>query len=307
MTPEEILDVPACALTQAQRESYLEQGCLVVEGAVDDNRLSSLRRAVAELEERARVPEDCPSDFEFESCEDNSTFQLRQLLCSADHHPVFWSFASGPPMTDIVADVVGPNVEYMQSNVTFKRPGGRGFPWHQDIALIPHSNLSPLMAFIFLEDVTEEMGPTRMIPGSHRGERFDHYDEHGNWTGVISDQDIERLPLDEAVTATGPAGTVLLCNCATVHSAAPNRGTRPRPMVITGYVSPDTHCYVDLHALFASQYIGRVVRGESTKDIHSETFRMRMPPDWRDYQGVRIDDLEHQHAGATARTGAAGC
>ena len=234
MTPDEILDFPPLSLTQEQRAFYLQQGYLLVENAVDEPRLACLRAAVREVQTRARVPETRPAEFEFETPEGGGETALRQLLSAADCHPEFWSHACRPPITHLVADVIGPNVKFMQANVVFKQPGGRGFPWHQDIALLPCSNLSPLMVFTFLEDVTAEMGPTELLPGSHLTGLHDHYDERGNWLGNIGNHELEKLPTETAVSAVGPAGSVLLANCATVHCAAPNRSRRPRPMVISG-------------------------------------------------------------------------
>ena len=291
MTPQAILDVAPLVLTQQQRACYLEQGYLLVKDVVDEATLQRLKDALGELRDRGCLSQDCSTDFEFDVTEGNDTTELRQVLCSADHHPTLWSYASRPPMTDLVADVVGPNVKFMQANVSFKRPGGRGFPWHQDIAFLPCSNLSPLMVFTFLEDVTPDMGPTKLIPGSHGGERYDHYDENGNWLGKIADHEVQRIPVEKAVSVTGPAGSVLMVNCAIVHSAEPNCSTRPRPMVINGYTSGDAYCYIDMDSLYPSKYNWRIVRGEATSCLHSEEFRWKMPPDWRVHEGVRIDNL----------------
>ena len=294
MTPEAILDIPPLTLTQPQRALYLEQGYLLVEDAVDKTRLEPLRAAVRELQDRAREPEACPVEFEFEVPEGSEDTELRQLLSAADFHPGLWAHASGPPITTLVADVIGPNVKFMQANIVFKQPGGRGFPWHQDIALLPCSNRSPLMVFTYLEDVTPEMGPTNLIPGSHLEGTYDHYDEQGSWLGNIGDHDLERLPLGEAVSAVAPAGTVLLLNCATVHSADRNGSTRARPMVISGYISADTFCYIDIDALFPSQHSWQIVGGEATGYIHNQEHSLKMPPDWRSHEGVRIDNLAKQ-------------
>ena len=109
MTPEEILDIPPLTLTQEQREHYLEQGYLLVRDAVTDARLEGLRAVVRELEERALHPESCPPEFEFEKLNDRST--LRQLLSAADFHPALWSHAAEPPITNLVVDVIGPDVK----------------------------------------------------------------------------------------------------------------------------------------------------------------------------------------------------
>ena len=290
MTPEEILDQPAQVLTQAQRESYMQDGFLLAEGIVDAALLTRLQAAADQLLQRSRHPDECTSDFEFETPQGSDEPSLRQVLCSADYLPELWAYASEPPLVDLIADVVGPNIKFFQANVSFKAPGGRGFPWHQDLAFIPSSNRSPLMAFTFLEDVTSAMGPTELIPGSHRSEVYDHYDEEGNWLGVIGEHEVPRLPVEKAVSICGPAGSVLLVNCGVVHSAKPNRANYPRPMVISGYSAADSICYVD--GLYHSRYNWRLVRGQASGYVHNQAQRMKMPPDWSAHQGLRIDNLD---------------
>ena len=198
-----------------------------------------------------------------------------------------------PPIIDLVADVVGPNVKFWQANVAFKVPGGRGFPWHQDYAFIGASNLSPMMTFTFLEDVVPEMGPTKIIPGSHLHEPYDHYDQDGNWIGVIAHHELERVPSEEAVEICAPAGAILMASCAVVHMAERNTGDRARPVVINGYMSADTYCYVE--SPYQSRYNWRIVRGEQPDDIDGDGPRMKLPPDWVTYEGVRIDNLSHEY------------
>ena len=130
--------------------------------------------------------------------------------------------------------------------MSFKSPGGRGFDWHQDIVFFPSSNLSPLMTLAFLEDVTLEMGPTRVIPGSHRGPVYDHYDTDGKWLGLIGEHEKNQIKHDDAVSVTGPAGSILITNCAILHSALPNGSGHRRPMVIIGYQSADAISYADI-------------------------------------------------------------
>ena len=179
----------------------------------------------------------------------------------------------------------------MFSAVSFKLPGGRGFPWHQDFAFLPSSNLSPVNTFTFLEDVVSEMGPTKLIPGSHRHVPYDHYDEDGNWLGRISDHDLQRVPDQEAVEVCGPAGSVLVFNLAMLHMAEPSQGRRARPMIQNGYMSADAICYVT--SLYQSRYNWQVVRGERPLYIDNHGPRWKLPPAWEHHDGVRIDNLEH--------------
>ena len=294
MTPEEILDHAPRLLTRSQREFFFSQGYLLVERAVDATRLARLRETLAALETQGEEPE-TPSDFEFETLPGGGR-RLRQVLCAADYHSEIWNFVSSAPMTDLAADVVGPNVQFRESGVSFKSPGGRGFDWHQDIVFFPSSNRSPIMTLTFVDDVEADMGPTRVIPGSHLGDIHDHYDADGNWLGLIGDHVKHRIPEAESVEMTGPAGSVLVTSCGLVHAAGENRAARRRPMVLAGYASADTVSFAGVP--YKSRYRWQIVQGEATREIHSDAQRLKMPPDWDSHQGIRIDNLYQQQSEA---------
>jgi ectoine hydroxylase-related dioxygenase (phytanoyl-CoA dioxygenase family) len=293
VSPEEILSHRPRILSQAQREAFFAQGYLLVERALDAARLERLQAAFAALEARGEEPE-CPADFEFETLPDGAR-GLRQVLCAADYHPEIWSYVSSAPMTDIAADLVGPNVQFRESGISFKSPGGRGFDWHQDIVFFPSSNRSPIMTLTFVEDVASDMGPTRVIPGSHLGEVYDHYDAEGHWLGLIGEHVKHRIPVAESVEMTGPAGSVLVTSCGIVHAAGENRASSRRPMVLAGYASADTVSYGGIP--YKSRYRWRIVEGEPTREIHSDALRLKLPPDWDAYEGIRIDDLYQRQDG----------
>ena len=287
MRPEDILNHSPRVLTDEQRRFYFDNGYLLVQGFLDDGILKTLRDAMKALVTRAETPADCPAEFEFETTEDGK--QLRQVLCVADHHPALWTYASRAPMTDLAADLVGPDVKFREATVSFKSPGGRGFDWHQDIVFFPSSNLSPLMTLAFLEDVTLEMGPTRVIPGSHRGPVYDHYDTDGKWLGLIGEHEKDQIKHDDAVSVTGPAGSILITNCAILHSALPNGSGHRRPMVIIGYQSADAISYADIP--YQSRYKWEIVSGAASAFVHTEAYELKMPPDWAEHDGIRIDNL----------------
>ncbi len=148
------------------------------------------------------------------------------------------------------------------------------------------------MTLTFVEDVEADMGPTRVIPGSHLGEVYDHYDAEGNWLGLIGEHIKHRIPEADSIEMTGPAGSVLVTNCGIVHAAGENRAARRRPMVLAGYASADTVSFAGVP--YKSRYRWRIVAGEATRAIHSDAQRLKMPPDWDSHQGIRIDDLYQQ-------------
>ncbi len=278
MTPEQILSHPPIVLDQDQRERFFEQGYLVLEGFLPEAWRERLRAAMEELRERAKQPEDPSSDFELEDDPGGGPPRLRQVLCAPDYHDDLWAYASQPPQIDIVADLVGPDVKFREANVAYKPARGGGFKWHQDVAFFPHSNMALLMVLTFLDEVTPDQGPTMVVPGSHLGEVYDHYDADGQWLGVLADGEKARAPIAKAVDLTGPAGTLVITHCGILHGARRNESSRGRPVVINGYSAADAVPYAPIP--YYSRYRWKIVRGQSARYVHSEDLRLKMPPDW---------------------------
>ena len=124
MTPEQVLSYPARVLSQVQRESYFERGYVLAERIVPDRWLERLQAATAELTERSRALTDSNPMFDLEDGHSAETPRLRRVTNTNEAHPTFWAYISESLVTDIAADLVGPNVKFMDSNFNFKSAGG---------------------------------------------------------------------------------------------------------------------------------------------------------------------------------------
>jgi hypothetical protein len=101
-----------------------------------------------------------------------------------------------------------------------------------------------VMLFLF-SDVGPDDAPTRLRNGSHThvARRLLPRGDTGMSLRELADDGFASTRHCEESLATGPAGTVYLCHPFIVHSAQPNRGTRPRflaqpPLVPTGEFHP---------------------------------------------------------------------
>jgi len=279
MTPEDILKHPANVLSQAQREFYFAHGYVKVEDVLPRAMLDALRAATNELLEESRGIAKSNARFDLGPDHGADTPRPRRIRAAVDQHPAYWAFASSPLMADIAADVVGPDVKFHSSKVNFKWPrGAEEVRWHQDIPAWPHTNFSPVTIGVYLEDVTAAEGPLAMIPGSHEGELFDHQDPSGKWTGYISDEDLKRVPLDTADELDGPAGTVILLNCRTIHGSRPAVANKPRPMMLNVYSSADA--FMLGAPPTPTSHTGEIIRGKPARWSHNDPRPCRIPPDW---------------------------
>ena len=289
MTPEDILAQPANILSQADREFFFDHGYLFPERIIPPDWLERLCAASVALAERSLDESRRTADFEYEEDPAGGPPRLRQIINAVDYHPEFWAYASSLFLTDLVADLVGPDVKFRESAMSYKPPmGAGGFKWHQDLAFYPSSNRSLIMMLHLLDDVTADQGPTRIIPGSHKDELYDHYDEQGTWLGVMGDHDVKRQRIEDAIPITGPPGSILITDTNIVHAAGRNESGRGRPMALTGYQSADTFSLTEIPYLSTHRW--EIVRGRPASHAHTEALVMKMPPDWPRYAETRMDN-----------------
>lgn len=125
-----------------------------------------------------------------------------------------------PNLLDFAERVLGPFVQ--MDNLTFmgfpsvpkEQAIGKASGWHRDIwAYRPtHGEYVPPLAcnaITYLQDLTEEYGPLRVIPGSHRRD-----------IGIAPEQG--QMPHAEEVIVPVEAGDVVFTHAALLHSGTPN-------------------------------------------------------------------------------------
>jgi len=250
-------------LSEDQRAAYQHDGFISLQGVVGSEWLERLRGVVAEFIEQSRSLTESTPLFDLEADHTPERPRLRRLVSPADLHPTFWKFASESVLVDIVEDLIGPDIKFHHGKLNFKAPaGGEAVKWHQDIQFWPHTNYSPLTLGVFLEDVSSGMGNVGFIPGSHRLELFDQYDGD-EWVGCLNAQDCEKLDTADAVYPVGPAGTVTVHNCRTVHGSAKNESERERPLLLQTYAAADAFVYTDL--VRKSPHGDRLIRGRPAR------------------------------------------
>ena len=288
MTPEEILAHPPRVLSQAQRESYFEHGYVLVEGAIPMDWIERLRAAIGELLDRSRDYTESDSVYDLEPGHTADSPRLRRITNPSWQHPVVWEYASESIMVEVVADLIGPNVKFLDTQMNFKwARGGEEIRWHQDMPYFPHTNYNVLSTGTFLEDVGPDQAPMGVIPGSQEGELFNLYGEDGQWSGHILDSDLAGVDLDRVTYLTGPAGTLQVHSARTVHASARNNSDRGRPILIGAYAAADAFGYVPYPV--PTPYLNRIVRGEPARYAHHDPRPCPIPPDWskgRGYQSI---------------------
>jgi hypothetical protein len=208
---------------------------------VPEHWLAQLRAAMGELLDRSRAKTETDSIYVLEEGHSADSPRLHRVASPQDQHPTFWNFMTDPVMTDLAADVVGPDVKFHHAKLNVKSgKGSRGFSWHQDIPAWPHTDFSPVTIGIYIDGCTDDQGPLTVAEGSHDGPLFSMYDDAGNYVVKIRDRDLGWLTQDKIRRVTGGPGTTLLLNCRAVHGSAPNKAEAARPLLLPVYSSADS-------------------------------------------------------------------
>ena len=157
--------------------------------------------------------------------------------------------------------------------------------WHQDIQFWPHTNYDVLTIGVYLQDVDDSMAPMGVVPKSHAGPLFDLYDAKGAWTGNIRDADMPEVDVGAAEYLKGPAGSITVHNCRSVHGSAPNMSDRPRPLLLCAYSAADAIPITNLTA--GSSRSETFIRGEPARWVRFDPRPCLMPPDWSKRGGYK--------------------
>jgi ectoine hydroxylase len=280
MTPELVRAIRPKVLTLKQREHYFSEGYLYVERAIGDDWLRRLRAATDELIEHSRKVTRSDTIFDLEPAHRPDAPRLRRVSNPVEQHPVFWEYCLNSALADIVADLVGPDVKFHHSKLNFKwAQGGEEVKWHYDISFWPHTNYSPLTVGTYLYDCGMDQGPLGVMPRSHLIDpMLSQYDAKGNWTGCLSEADVAKLDTSKTVYLTGPAGSLTIHNCRTLHSSPTNESDLGRPLLLNTMTSADAFPYTvnpikPKHDQF-------MLRGKRALFAHHDPRPCLVPPDW---------------------------
>jgi ectoine hydroxylase-related dioxygenase (phytanoyl-CoA dioxygenase family) len=279
MRPESILANEPLVLSQQARETYFAQGYVVAESFLEDEWLQRMRAAYRAAIERSRDVEASNQWFSLQSDHSHDEPRIQRIERLPDQDSEFWNFVLESRLADLSADIVGPDVVYRDSMINVKSPGqGGAVAWHQDLPFYPHTNTSTIQILIALYDVPAEQGPLELIPGSHRGPIYEHYDDAGNWTGKVCAADLDAIDWDSKITLPCKAGDAIVLHPLTLHGSGPNQSQHNRPYLIHGISAADAISYTPM--TWGNSHTGELIRGKPARFAHHEDMIIPLPPDW---------------------------
>ena len=271
--------LPAGPLTETQVTAFWRDGYVLMDGAVSTGQLAALRGAVAGWVEESRDHDgpwgttmDGRGRFDVQPGHSAEYPALRRVASPQEVCDVHLRIMRDSLLVDAAAQLVGPDLVVNNVKTNCKQPGvGTTVRFHQDFAYEAHSNDDMLAALLFVDDVTLNNGPLEVVPGTHRGPIFDHWQD-GVFTGTIADRDLAGL--GEPVACFGPAGSACLMHTRLVHGSAANLAEHPRTLAIFSYRSEDSRILHPNH--LPSIYEGEVVRGVATGRVRTSSYEMAL-------------------------------
>jgi hypothetical protein len=149
----------------------------------------------------------------------------------------FVELVTHPWLTAVCEAVLGPDYVFVEIGFDVPNPGSLDQPWHRDFAAPPETvvgrRLSSLAFNVTTVDVTDEMGPFEIAPGTQwdDGGPFDH--------GMFPPRELWGRYEARAQRKLPQMGDLACRSALTVHRGTANRSERPRPVLVLGVEAAD--------------------------------------------------------------------
>ncbi len=181
-------------------------GIAMLAGACDAERTARLRTALVDAAAAERA-DGTATEYHGGSCQ--RVYRLPAL------DPVFLDAAADPAVLDVARAVLGRDVLLSNLSANIVGAGGRNMSVHSDQGFLPTPWVEPwgLQVIWPLDDFTEEIGATRVVPGSHRAEGPPE----------------RAVRPDETLPVVCPAGTLILLDGRLWHGTGAHRGAPTPP------------------------------------------------------------------------------
>lgn len=235
---------------ESHRASLREQGYCVIEDVLGPAEVADVRRRLVEAaaeSERRGIP------TRIEALDPNEhNVRVFNLL---DLDPVFIDLISHPLALEVVRDVLTDDFIISNFTANIAKPGSGSMMIHSDLAaVLPEPWHAPWSFNIIwcLDDVRDENGATRFLPGSHRYERL---------------EDLPEDMADRMVPFEAKAGSIVAMDGRLWHTSGVNRTREEERALLFGYYS---------RSFIRPQWNFNVGLSEATQAMLSPELRKRL-------------------------------
>jgi len=221
------------------------------------------------------------SDGNFKLDEKSSKPLLKRVNLPSKVHPVFREIHHHDKLLDIVSDLIGPSIRYIQHDCLYMDVPATSIKWHQDWVFWPHTNQSLVTGFLSIDDSCRENGCLQVVPGSHKGPFYNHFIED-KFASEINDATFDP---NLAVHVEVPAGGISFHHPFTVHGSAANQSNRPKRYLVFSFGATDAWPLMGVVGkewelwgpVDWDRYCSTVVRGKASKFPRMEALPVSLP------------------------------
>jgi hypothetical protein len=234
------MNMLAFSLTTDQARHFRETGYLVLPRICPPDEVVSLKKIIDRLFAE-KIGWEQGAQFDMLSPDDGATPPSSlQIIDPVVFAPELRQTQFRRTALAMARQLLGPDARCSYEHAIYKPPYvGGATPWHQDEAF--HDSGPPADAAISiwmpLQDVTDENGCLRFIPGSHLGEILSHRSPN-------NDPRIHSLECDGAFDAAAAvscplaAGGATIHHSRTLHAAGPNTSASARSAYVLTFSAP---------------------------------------------------------------------
>jgi len=230
-------------LTSVELEQFHNQGFIHIQGFANEQTRDEMLAAATTLAEHKAAGKDIADALVLpEAALDQSlplSRRTSKIFRIHRHEQVFREFATAADTTDIVAGILGDNVDCFLSQFIFKQPGALGQPWHQDAFYFPFEGPPQLGLWLAVTEARMDNGPLWVLPGSHREPVHQAVKDqriHANYAYV----EIVDHNMDAAVPVLMQAGDLLIFHSHLMHKSTDNNSDALRAAMVYHYATADT-------------------------------------------------------------------
>ncbi|MGX9314574.1 phytanoyl-CoA dioxygenase family protein [Pantoea ananatis] len=269
-------------IEQWQVDQYHQQGFLVVEDVLTGEEIAALQHDFDQWVEESRSQsapwgdtQDGRSRFDIESDHSAEHPSLRRVSSPNDISAAYRHAALQSRMAQIVGQLIGGSgARYHHSKINSKLPHtATKVEWHQDFLFTPHSNDDIVTALLMVSEVTPENGPLNVVPGSHRGPLYSHWQD-GRFTGAVEPA-VVKEQCQQPSACFGPSGSVCFMHTRLLHASSPNETEWPRTLFIAVYAAEDALPFGENP--LPSPDAGTLVYGDESGMVRSTPNELRLP------------------------------
>jgi len=257
-------------LSDAQIESYHENGYLVLESHLPSDIINSIRGEIARFEAEASGISVSNERLELEDGHTSEQPRVRRIRLPHTISDVMRKLMYSDHILAPARDLIGPDLRLHTTKLNMKSAqNGAAIEWHQDYAFYPHTNDDILAIGVIIDDMQSENGP--------KGPVYDHHVD-GVFAGAFLPQDVGLNP-DDAVELAGPAGSISIHHGRIVHGSAQNTSDQSRRILFYEMMAADAFPIVGSLTKWGGleDYNSRMLFGQATITPRLKDIPIRIP------------------------------